>query len=147
MWLKKLVEDGKYKIGDTITCYLEELKNMPGKKTDNGVFKTEDESIININVPTWFKLTPGKYYDIYLKGYHNGFVQWDYREVDRFREVSDDPNDYEEVIKLLESGSDDAHDLVDAGISHRVFADWLDKEIDVTYHRLKMLEYIRGELL
>ena len=147
MWIKKLVEEQKYNIGDTITCYLVELKNMPGKKTDNGVFKTEDENIININVPTWFNMTPGRYYDIHLKSMINGFVQWDYLEVRGFPEVDDDPNDYEEVIKLIESGSDDALDLVGANVSQRVVGDWLDKEIDRVYERLKMLEYIREELL
>ena len=152
MWIKKLVEDEKYHIGDTITCYLVELKNMPGKKTDNGVFKTEDESVININVPSWFNMTPGRYYDIHLKNMTNGFVQWDYLEVKGFPEISDDPNDYEDVIKLIESSEDVSLD--EDAVSHRLLVDYLEHEIDVVYQRmkedsqtLKILERMKEELL
>lgn len=80
MWIKQLIEQGAYNVGDTLHLYLTQIKEIPSNKTDNGVFKTEMDETININIPQWTQLKEYTWYDVYIKRYDGKFVEVEFNE-------------------------------------------------------------------
>ena len=51
MWIKHLIDQEVYGVGDTLTLKLKEIHELEGKKTDNYEFEELDsKQKININV-------------------------------------------------------------------------------------------------
>ena len=89
MWIKHLIDQEVYGVGDTLTLKLKEIHELDGKKTDNYEFEELDsKQKININVFPSENLIIGETYEYTINKIEGIYVNGTFTHKDKGNQTS-----------------------------------------------------------